>query len=387
MASKKGTGRDARRIARREARLEEKQERSGIKTAPALSPRVRNLLLLILAVLALVLGIVLLVGDSRSFVAKVGGRRIRNEEYHYFLKLQQSQVEATEGLNTKTDEERKAYWAQAAVDGENPVLRVKNDALDMAKEYAIQLQKAKDMGLSVDDNIRAQVKSDIDSIKSSLGDNFASNLAQMGLTEVRYTEILRNYYLIDKFRTQYMEQNHTAQEPSEQDIRAAYDADPNTYDTVDARIIYLNKTDAEGNPLDEAAQKDKLELAEEILAEIQGGADMESLAKERSESASAQDNAGLQTLSWNMRSMSPEIIDWAYAAKKGDLTLLDTVYGVFVVRVENRSGFEQAQEGIKTQMIRQAQEDFYTAALDGWMQEPAYNLVLKEKIFERFTVE
>lgn len=387
MASKNGTGRDARRIARREARLEEKMDRSGVKAAPTISPRVRNLLLLILGIVVVVLGIVWFIGDSRSYVATVDGRRIRNEEYQYFLKLQQSQVESAEGLNTKTEEERKAFWAQDAVDGENPILRVKNDALDTAKEYAIQLQKAKDMGLTVDEAIRAQAQSDIENIRQSLGENYNANLAEMGLTEARYTEILRNYYLIDVYRSRYLSENYQEPVLTDEEILAVYEADKNTYDTVSTRVIYLTETDAEGNALDEAALKEKLRQGEEILALIESGSDMEALAKERSESESAKDDGGMQDLSYSMQPYTPEIIDWAFAAEPGDATLLDTDYGIFVLRVEKRSGLEEAEAGIRTQMAAKAEADFYAAAVDGWMKEPAYNLILKEKAFERFTVE
>jgi hypothetical protein len=387
MGSNKVVGRDARRLARREARLEEKQAEAGIKSRPPMSARTRNILLIALAVLIVALGVVWFITDSNSYVATVDGRRIQNAEYQYFLKLQQGQVEAAEGLDAKTEEERKAYWEQDAVDGENPVLRVKNDALDIAKEYAIQLQQAREMGLSVDDAIRAQTQTDIESIRQSLGESYTANLADLGLTEGKYAEILRNFYLIDVFRSKYIEENYKAGEISADAVRDMYNTNPNAYDVVTARMIYLSKVDEEGNTLEGDALADKQALAEAIMTEIIQGADMETLAKERSDSQSVQEDGGVQELNYSMQPYMPEIIDWAFAANADELSVIDTTYGIFIVRVEGRTGFEEAESGLRTQMEEQAKLTFYGNALDGWMADPKNNLVLKERVFEGFTVQ
>ncbi len=388
MSTKHGTGRDARRIARRESRLDEKFERTGKKKEPLLSPFARNVLLAIIAVILLTVGSIWFYNDSQGFVAKVDGRRIVNEEYSYFLKLQQNVVETREGLTGKTEAERQAFWSKSAVEGQNPILSVKNAALDNAKEYVIQLQKAKAAGLVVDANITSQAKSYIDSIKQSQGaDVFAANLMDMGLTESRYTDILQNYYLIDTFKAKYMNDTYKQAEVTDEEIKASYDVDPKQYDKVSARIIYLTKAKEDGTTMDDATLAEKKKKAEDLLAQLTAGADMATLAKEQSESTTAKDDGGLQELSYDMQPYEPEIIDWAYAAKAGDTTLLDTSYGFFVIRMESRKGFSDAKETIRTDMISKAREDFYTAALDGWMKEPKYNVVLKNKVFERFTVQ
>ena len=388
MSTKHGTGRDARRIARRETRLEEKFERVGKKKEPLLSPLARNILLIVLGTILVMIGTVWFYNDSQSFVAKVGGRRIVNDEYNYFLKLQQNAVETKEGLTGKTEAERKAFWSKSAVEGQNPILSVKNAALDNAKEYAIQLEKAKAAGLVVDDNIRTEAQTYINSIKQSQGaDVFATNLADMGLIESRYKEILQNYYLIDMFKAKYMNDNYKQTDITDDTLKAAYDKDPKQYDKVGTRIIYLSKTKEDGTALDAATVAEKKKKAEDLLGKLNAGADMATLAKEQSESTTAKDDGGLQELTYVMQPYEPEIVDWAFAAKKGDTKLIDASYGIFVVRMESRTGYAEAKETIRTDMISKAREAFYTAALDGWMKEPQYNVVLKNRVFEKFTVQ
>ncbi len=388
MSTKHGTGRDARRIARRESRLGEKFERTGKKKEPLLSPLARYVLLAVLAVILLTIGATWFYNDSQGYVAKVDGRRILNEEYSYFLRLQQNVVETREGLTGKTEAERQAFWSKSAVEGQNPILSVKNAALDNAKEYAIQLQKAKGAGLVVDDNIKTQAKSYIDGIKQSQGaDVFATNLTGMGLTESRYTDILQNYYLIDTFKTKYMADNYKPAAIADETLKAAYDKDPKQYDKVNARLIYLKKTKEDGTALDAAALADKKKKAEDLLAKLTAGTDMATLAKEQSESTTAKDDGGLQVLSYSMQPYEPEIIDWAFAAKPGDTKLLDTTYGLFVARMESRTGFADVKETMRTDMSAKAREDYYTAALDGWMKDTKYNVVLNNKVFEKFTVK
>jgi len=209
----------------------------------------------------------------------------------------------------------------------------------------------------------------------------------MGLTESRYKDILQNYYLIDTYKAKYMNDNYKQADIADDTLQTAYDKDPKQYDKVGTRIIYLSKTKEDGTALDEATLAEKKKKAEDLLVKLDAGADMATLAKEQSESTTAKDDGGLQELTYVMQPYEPEIVDWAFAAKKGDTKLIDASYGIFVVRMESRSSYADAKETIRTEMISKAREDFYTAALDGWMKEPQYNVVLKSRVFEKFTVQ
>ncbi len=388
MSTKNVKGRDARRTSRREARLEEKMELNGIKKEPLLSPMARRIILIVLAALVVLIGGAWFYTDSQSYVAKVDGRRIGNAEYNYFLRMQQSIVESKEGLDAKTEEERKAFWAQDSVDGENPIQSAKKNALDNAREYAIQLQKAKDLGLSVDDSIRAYATSYIDSIKQSQGqETFVTNLTSMGLTEDLYAKILQNYKLIETFKTRYLADNYKPAAIADDTVKATYDKDPNQYDTVKARIIYIKKSKDDGTTLDDAALKVQKQKAEDVLAKIKAGEDMESLAKTQSETTTAKTDGGANDLSYSMQPYEPELIDWAFAAKNKDLTLLDTSYGFFVIRVEGRTGLTEAKDKIKATLEDTAKADYYNAAIDSWMKDAKYNVVLQNRAFDKFTVQ
>lgn len=386
MAAKNGTRKDQRRISRREARLEEKMVRAGNKPPPLFPPLFKRILLGALAVILVILGAFYFYQDSISFVATVDGRRITNEEYSYFLKLQQRKVETSEGLDERTEDERRAFWSQDAVDGENPVVRVKNDALSTAKEYAIQVKKANELGLTVNDAIRSRVQTQIDQLKTTLGIQYESSLEEMGLTEAGYREILGNYFLIDTFRARHIEDNFTPAQISSGDIEAEHEANSNLYDTISSRIIHFMVTQEDGEPLEDAGLEDKRALANEVLAKIKDGADMEVLARERSEVDTAAEDGGLQELHWGMQRYMPEIIDWAFAGEAGDLELIETVYGIFVIRIESRTGLTEATNTIRTVLLNRQEEAFYTEELDSWMKEPTYNVVINERVFETFTI-
>ncbi len=388
MGAKKGIGRDARRASRRDARLENKIDLVGVKKEPLFSKKVRTILLLILLAIVVALGALWIVRDSQSFVARADGKRIPNEEYTYFLKMQQNVVESREGLVGKTEEERAAFWSKTAVEGENPVLSVKNDALNNAKEYTIQLIKAGEAGLKVDENIKGQAQYYVDGIIQQQGaEAFSKSLLDMGLTEARYTEILQNYYLIDAFKAKFMTENYKAKELTEADLKAVYDKDPKQYDKVPANIIYFSKSKEDGTTLEDDAIAAKKLKAEGLLQQVKDGADIAQLAKDNSESSTAKDNGGLQTLTYAMQPYEPEVIDWAFAAKEGDVTLLDTSYGIFVAKAGARTGFDAAKDSIQKTEEDAAKTAFYEAALDGWMKDPKYNVVLKNNVFDKFTVE
>ncbi len=352
-----------------------------------MSARTRNILLIALAVLIVALGVVWFITDSNSYVGTVNGRRIKNAEYQYFLKLQQGQVEAAEGRDAKTEEERKAYWEQDAVDGENPVLRVKNDALDIAKEYAIQLQQAREMACRWTTPIPCPDPNGHRKHPSVPGREL---YGQPGRPGAYGRQICRDSpQLLSHRRFPLQIHRGELQGRGNQYRRGPRHVQhkPERVRRGDGPHIYLSKVDEEGNTLEGDALADKQALAEAIMTEIIQGADMETLAKERSDSQSVQEDGGVQELNYSMQPYMPEIIDWAFAANADELSVIDTTYGIFIVRVEGRTGFEEAESGLRTQMEEQAKLTFYGNALDGWMADPKNNLVLKDRVFEDFTVQ
>ena len=108
MYMKQQTKRDARRIARNEARTLAKKELMPEKQKVAISPKLKLILLVCVAIILAIGVIAAIVYDSRTYVATVDGKRISTKVYTFFLRQQQYSVENREGLTSKTEEERKA---------------------------------------------------------------------------------------------------------------------------------------------------------------------------------------------------------------------------------------------------------------------------------------
>lgn len=359
--------------------------------------KARIIALSVVAGLILIAAAVWFVLDMNSYVATVAGSRISTSEYTFFLKQQQQQVEYQEGISDKTDEERAAWWATKTAEGEDPFVLAKNDALDSTKEYKIQLLKAAELGLSVDETIRSYVQTNVvDTYKSYLGEeSYLTYLeTSYGVDEKQFVAIAEKLTLITNFRDAYIQQNFTAPTYTDEELMAEYEANIDTYRDADVRWIYFSKTKMaeDGTSTDLTAEEiaAKMATAEDLLAQIQDGADMVALVKSNSEDTARETDEGLKTLNKSTYGAYAEfapILDFTFTAELQDVALVETTSGIYVVRLEALTSFEDKKEDVTSSKLGTAQTEFYTAALDGWMADPAYNLIRRSTVLDRFTLE
>jgi len=139
---------------------------------------------------------------------------------------------------------------------------------------------------------------------------------------------------------------------SDSQLRAAYNdrqADFQTPERVQARHILL-KSDASNDAVIKAK-------AEALLKQIQGGADFEKLAKEKSEDPGSAVNGG--ELGWITRGqMVPEFEKATFALKVGETSgLVKTNYGYHIIRVEaHEQAHLQPFDDVKAQLTAELQK-------------------------------
>ena len=342
-------------------------------------------------VVILIAAVVYYIADSSSYVATVDGNRISRSEFQFFLNQQVTYIEYLEELST--DQEKKEYWT-TPVDGQDPWENAKSKALDFSKEYMIQLIKAQEMGLKVNSEIKSQAEAYLATLKGSLTDRQLYNYVKSayGVTPNELQKIYENLILIDEFKEKYLKENYVAEEITEAEVKAYYDEDPKKFDDVDISYVSFYKHDDDGNDLTEDQLKEKRKTAETVLSKLKSGEDIDKLIKEYSEDAdndtsddsdnSADDKIGKATLSYSESSSLKNLIDWVFSNKPGDSEIIETEFAIYVVKIEDRTDFEDLKDEIKTTMEQEAKEKFYEDALNSWSLESKYNIIKNSRVYD-----
>ncbi|HHU90032.1 MAG TPA: hypothetical protein GXZ22_03120 [Clostridiaceae bacterium] len=327
--------------------------------------------------------------DSGSYVATVNGQRISKPVYQFFLQQQLSATEYEEGLTTQ--EEKDKFWTTIA-DGQDPYETAKREALNYSKEFMIQYIKAQEMGLKVDAATKQQVASLIDSIRSQLTDKQFKETYKVTVSELQ--SIYEIFNVIDKFKSRYIEENFEVEDYTEEQVKAEYNEDPKLYDSADISYIILYKTNENGESLSDAEIAEKKEKASEALSKIKQGEPIDKIIAEYTEEKSAssetgngQESLGKASIRYSQNSMFQyylewNVLEWVFDNKPGDVDIVEGDYSIYVVKIEDKTAFEDVKDEVRGVMEYNASQEFYNNALESWGLEFKYNIIKNERVYD-----
>ena len=327
--------------------------------------------------------------DSGSYVATVNGQRILKPVYQFFLQQQLSATEYEEGLTTQ--EEKDKFWTTIA-DGQDPYETAKREALNYSKEFMIQYIKAQEMGLKVDAATKQQVASLIDSIRSQLTDKQFKETYKVTVSELQ--SIYEIFNVIDKFKSRYIEENFEVEDYTEEQVKAEYNEDPKLYDSADISYIILYKTNENGESLSDAEIAEKKEKASEALSKIKQGEPIDKIIAEYTEEKSAssetgngQESLGKASIRYSQNSMFQyylewNVLEWVFDNKPGDVDIVEGDYSIYVVKIEDKTAFEDVKDEVRGVMEYNASQEFYNNALESWGLEFKYNIIKNERVYD-----
>lgn len=331
----------------------------------------------------LVLAIVYYVVDSRSYLATVAGHRIAAYEYKFLLTQQVRNTEEEVGISDKSVDEKTAYWTKTE-GGQNPWDIAKNETLNAAKEYMIQLIKAREMGLSVDNNIRSEVNSFLTSYQANASKQDFANWIKTytGVSLDEYRKILENAKLIEKFRAAYITQNYKSDTVTDEELKTLYESDRKLFDKVDLRYARFAKTDDSLNALSEEEITKKRDTAREALGKLRSGETIDNVIKTYSEDKPSTDNpdapVGAATITYSTNYGDQDIAEFAFNNKIGEAEVIETDYDIYVIFIADRTDFED----VKSTVMEYHKLDFYSKALNGWKVDTKYNIIVNDVVYD-----
>jgi foldase protein PrsA len=324
--------------------------------------------------------------DSGSYVATVDGNRISKAEYRYFLSEQMFNTESEAGILYSSQEDKDKFWLKPA-DGQDPWAVVKGIALDLSKDFMIERLKANEMGLRVDSATKSEIESYINSLMQSQGlteRQFAKRIRDdYNISLPEFKGIYENVSLIEKFKTSYLSKNYKPAELKDEEIKTYYDKDTKKFDKVDIRFISLSKLDDQSKELPQDQLDAKKKLAEEALNKIKQGEDInkviEKYTEEKPVEGSEQPLGTAKDLPYYTGS---ELYEWVFANNPNDSGIVETDTGIFVVKIEKRTSFDDAKATVKSTMESEAREKFYNDAKETWRKEARYNIIPNPRVYD-----
>ncbi|MCD1146817.1 peptidylprolyl isomerase [Peptoniphilus sp. KCTC 25270] len=290
-----------------------------------------------LAIGALALSLILTgCGKKEGVAATVNGVDIPMEEYVEEYKITAQQAMAQYGED---------YLTQPAMGEENKTVAVqlRENILKNLIQMEILRQDAEKSDVVVTDE---EVEDYINQNKELYGgeEGFKKALEEQGLTEDYYKTYTKRGLLIQKYPQAKMEE----MKPTEEELKAEFDKDPETYATVTASHI-LVATEEE---------------AKAIKAELDGGADFATLAKEKSTDKGSGANGG-ELGSFGKGAMVKEFEDAVFGMEVGEISdPVQSQFGFHIIKLtDKKSDFEAVKESM-SQKIAQTKLTEYVQKLE-----------------------
>lgn len=241
-------------------------------------------------------------------------------------------MESEAGVADKSDEEKKKFWESKDGDKDNKQKLEENTFKDIT-ELKVLLINAKNEKLKLEQDDLETIEYNINQFIREKGnsDRALAEKVMMDMYGVSIEEYRTIYgdYILAYNKYAYGE---TAKiKVSDSDIEKRFEADKDQYNKVSVKHILIYTTDINTNqPLSEEKIAEKKELANEILKKAQAGEAFESLVEKYSEDWSSKQDKGDFTFAKN--EANSELVNWAFNAKEGDIGLVETSYGIHIVK-------------------------------------------------------
>ncbi len=326
--------------------------------------------------------------NATNYVATIKGEKITTSEFKFFLGSTKTEMETSANVDRNSETALKEFW-NTKVEGMDAREYAKQKALDSAKEFKVQLIKAKEKSLELDPGDLEDVKATLNDIKNGMSSNYGGAEAgekefkkTYGISYKQYERILKDLMLVYK----YVEGELPTFDVVETEMEDYYKESPKSVDTVSVRRILfatMDLTSPDAKEFTEQEKKEKKAQAEDILKKIKAGEDAEKLAVDLSDDTTVKENKGLFKITSNTSSNVPGFQEWALDHKPGDAEILESPYGYFVVKVEERTNYDEVKDKVKEAV----QTKKYLERLENWTKESQYDVIKNEGIYNKINID
>lgn len=317
---------------------------------------------------------VVAVQDENTEIVNVNNESITLKDLGYYLKSGKMQMDSYAQQSNAQD-----FW-NTDINGQKPVDLLKNNAVDQAVSNKIQLQKAKELNLSLSDDDLKQADDQRTSYITNFGgqDQYIQKLNDFGLTDESFIQMIKDGILLNKLYDNITGADKVS-EITDQELKDYYDKNKEQYKEAKAKHILFSTVDDQGNPLPQEKQDEAKKKADEVLAKIKAGEDFDKLMNENSQDPGLKTNPEGYTV--EKGKMVKEFEDAAFALKKDQVSeVVKSSYGYHIIKVIEEVHdipFDDVKDQIKQELESQRnseQQQKYSEQIDQWKKDAAIKI-------------
>lgn len=281
--------------------------------------------------------------DKSQVVATLDECTVTLADYEYYYRAYQNNMEMQAMSTGYTEDNIQEFWDMEQ-DGTSNRQMLADNALTMAKQYRVLIQAAATNGSQASEEALSSSDADVDNLLAEYNNDEAAFFEAYRMTPDELREMYHQFDLIN----QYQEDVLADVEVSQEEIEEAYEANKAAYEEqVTVRHVLISSS-ASMSEEDQAAAKAK---AEDILAQLEGGAEIGALAAEYSEDPGSKDNNGEYT--FGRGQMVEPFEEWSFSAQPGDHGIVQTDYGYHVMEMVGPADQEIFKEQIRESLANE----------------------------------
>ncbi len=314
--------------------------------------------------LGLVLAIALIVnmntGKSDQYVVKVNGQGVPLDEFKVYMKIVKKEKERLAGV--AKSEEIKEFWA-GPVDGSDPVVFARQEALDSVINLKVMDQKAKELGIKITADDESLVE------EKFKAQGFLDEIKKMGIDDKQIKVIVRNTALQLKLY------NHITRDVNllQKELDDFFNRTPDLFKRYSVRHILFSTRDESDKDLPKDKQEQILQLAEQVYQKAKAGEDFSKLAKEYSQDPGSKDIGG--KFEFYKGEAVQEFEDTAVSLKIGDISRpVKTRFGYHIIKLDsiiepNEQELARMKIAYKDIKTEEKRNKTFEDSINKWRQE------------------
>ncbi|MDO4563504.1 MAG: peptidylprolyl isomerase [Clostridia bacterium] len=314
------------------------------------------------------------VGRDVSSVGTINGTKIYRADYEYYLRTQATTIQNILGVSDDS-------WREMEYEGKNAEQAARDNAFDDITSVMVKAQKAYDDGLITEAEAEAEASANRRTTIEQMGgiEAYRQALSQMGLRDEAFERILKYQAAAAKTDEQYG--SAEAIVVSDEDAAAYFEenylrakhilvSNEEAADTDSEAELFTDETatDASEEPTEPTEAPLPIDVANEIIAALDGGADFNALIAEYNS-----DPGQSETSSYVFT--EGQMVDAFYqAAKELEVNAytkepVETSYGYHIIMRLPLSASDSEYEEQKETVIQNCRADKFVDIVDSWKSE------------------
>lgn len=335
--------------------------------------------------LALVFCTALFAGCEKSSqeVFSINSEKVTRGEFMFYFERMKEMIAQESNLDTSVAD----IWDTAEIDNKKAIDVARENALDNMVSVKVQVQKAKEEGLTLTSDDRDDIRKEKKNLIQQYGgeNGFNEQLKKWQVTSDIFNNILEDYKYASKLQEKYMTEDEKISTVTDEEIQAKYDTerDNSLRNSIFAKHILImpheESETEDGTKVETVTDEQAKAKAQEILDRVNAGEDFETLMRQYSEDSETSYDG--YSFTHGDGSFIEEFDNAAYELGIGEVSgLVKTSFGYHIIkRLKSETEFP-ALDDVRDSVINLIKSERYQTMInEEWV--PAASVVKNEEAF------